>query len=348
MDPPSEQYFTPLSSPALPPSTNNSLNDNSSTTCTLSLQNSTLLSQQLAQIEAKQQQLRDQLNQSPTSPVAYRKSPLALFSNRTQSPPSPLPFNAKKRPSLRQKIALASPQLHATQNRRINNNNNSNNILPTMPATPASLMKMTHQRQISTTNTTTNTTTTNTHNTFTSSAANNEMVDIMSSLPPTAYISVNESTTTVVSKKRKLAPSSPVPIASSPRTLKPMISPFLQPDSNKSIFMPTIENRRSAHKVAEQRRRDTLKQSFDSLRKEITDVLIMDTVSFENEEKKRSEEAIRDEKEREVKLMSKVLLLQHSYEYIVKLKSDGKLKDEKIESMQSELDKLRLLANNKE
>ncbi|KAI9247917.1 hypothetical protein EDC94DRAFT_528583, partial [Helicostylum pulchrum] len=344
LDPPSDQYFTPLSSPALPPSTNDSLNDNSSTTSTLGLQNSTLLSQQLAQIEAKQQLLRDQLHKSPTSPVAYRKSPLALFSNRTQAPPSPLPFNAKKRPSLRQKIALASPQLHASQNRLIHNNND---ILPTTPATPASLMKMTHQRQIPTTTTNTNTTA-HINNTFTNSTINNEMIDIMSLLPPTAYISVNESITTAVGKKRKLAPSSPVPIASSPRTLQPLISPFLQPDNNKSIFMPTIENRRSAHKVAEQRRRDTLKQSFDSLRKEITDVLIMDTVSLENEENKKSEEAIRDEKEREVKLMSKVLLLQHSYEYIVKLKSDGKLKDEKIESMQSELDKLRLLANNKE
>ncbi|KAI8056440.1 hypothetical protein BDF21DRAFT_163435 [Thamnidium elegans] len=342
LDPPSDQYFTPLSSPALPPSTNNSLNDNSPTTSTLNLQNATLLSQQLAQIEAKQQLLRDQLNKPPTSPVAYRKSPLASFSNRFQAPPSPLPFNAKKRPSLRQKIALASPQLHAPQNRPINNNNN--NTLPTTPATPASLMKMTHQRQIPTTTTTT----THINNTFTNSTINNEMIDIMFSLPPTVYTSVNESTTTTAAKKRKLAPSSPVAIASSPRTLKPLISPFLPPDNNKSVFMPTIENRRSAHKVAEQRRRDTLKQSFDSLRKEITDVLIMDTVSFENEEKKRSEEAIRDEKEKEVKLMSKVLLLQHSYEYIVKLKSDGKLKDEKIESMQSELDKLRLLANNKE
>lgn len=271
-----------------------------------------LLSQQLAQIETKQQLLREQINNSSNSPVTYRKSPLALFSNRNQAPPSPLPFSGSKRTSLRQKIALSSPQLSASQNHHI--------TLPTTPATPASLMKMTHQPSSSINNTFTNTINTRTTNRSPSLAPSDNA-------PP------------IINKKRKLAPSSPATIVSSPRTLKPQMSPFLQPSlkMNATTFTPIVENRRSAHKVAEQKRRDTLKQSFDSLRKEITDVLVMD----ETDENKKLDESIRDEKEKEVKLMSKVLLLQHSYEYIIRLKNEGKRKDEKMQKMQSELDNLR-------
>jgi hypothetical protein len=305
----------------------------------ISNQNAALLSEQSSQIEARQQILRDQLSQSPTiSPVAYRKSPLALFANRKQPPPSPLPFSgSKKRPSLRQQIALASPQLHASQNHHIS--------LPTAPATPASLMKMSHPTQESSNSYNNSTfTSNNIHNTTT-------MVDIMPLLPLTAYPTAAPPTNNQdqsTNKKRKIAPSLTT-TTSSPRTLKPLISPFLQPDPAKTLNPSSnlcgIENRRSAHKVAEQRRRDTLKQSFDSLRKEITDVLVMDAAT--EEEKKKSEDAaaaLREEKEKEVKLMSKVLLLQHSYEYILRLKNDSKLKDQKMEKMQSEIDKLKQMA----
>lgn len=208
-----DQYFTPLSSPALFP-------------------------------------LEDQIKMSPAIGPSYRKSPLGLYSGRNP-PPSPLP-SKKRRPSLRQQIALASPKL---------------------PATPASLMQM---------------------------SSSEESV-----------------------KQRKLAPS--------PRTLRPLISPYLQPEIKNIpvVHSPEVENRRSAHKVAEQRRRDTLKQSFDSLRKEIVEVLIQDSDKPEAQV------------EKEVKLMSKVLLLQHSYEYIVRLKSDAQNKDERIKLMQEEIDKLK-------
>ncbi|CAO0794053.1 unnamed protein product [Mucor circinelloides] len=313
LDPPNEQYFTPLSSPALLPNADQATLNIPSDPIN-STHDPTALAQQLAQIEAKQSKLREQMKISPAISPTYRKSPLAMLSNRSQAPPSPLPFNnnnSKKRPSLRQKIALASPQLHSSQNHHIS--------LPTIPATPGSLMRMSHHLSQAP---------------LESPIQERELVDIMPSLPPSAVV---ESSSTV--KKRKLAPSSPI-TTSSPRSLKPLISPFLQPDLRNSnlinqVQTPGIENRRSAHKVAEQRRRDTLKQSFDSLRKEIVDVMVNDS------EKK--EESVREEKEKEVKLMSKVLLLQHSYEYIVRLKTDSRLKDDKISTMQAEINRLKEL-----
>lgn len=314
LDPPGEQYFTPLSSPALLPNADQQLNLSIPSDPVNAMQDPALLAQQLAQIEAKQSKLREQMKISPAISPTYRKSPLAMLSNRSQAPPSPLPFNnnaTKKRPSLRQKIALASPQLHSSQHHHIN--------LPTIPATPGSLMKMSHHLSQAP---------------LESPTQERELVDIMPSLPPSAVADPSSAV-----KKRRLAPSSPI-TTSSPRSLKPLISPFLQPDLRNSNLInqmqtPGIENRRSAHKVAEQRRRDTLKQSFDSLRKEIVEVMVNDS------EKK--EESVRDEKEKEVKLMSKVLLLQHSYEYIVRLKTDSRLKDDKISTMQAEINRLKEL-----
>ncbi|CEP10991.1 hypothetical protein [Parasitella parasitica] len=307
LDPPNEQYFTPLSSPALLP--NVEINSTFSTPVKVT-QDLSVLAQQLAQIEQKQLKLREQMKMSPAVSPTYRKSPLALFSSKNQPPPSPLPYgnNGKKRPSLRQKIALASPQLHSSQNHHMN--------LPTTPATPGSLMKMSHHQSQAPSE---------------SPRQEKDLVDVMPALPPSA---INESPPKMM--KRKLTPSIMTP---SPRALKPLISPFLQPDlrnSNLIIQTPGLENRRSAHKIAEQRRRDTLKQSFDSLRREIVDVMVQDT--------DRDEASVREEKEKEVKLMSKVLLLQHSYEYIVRLKMDSRLKDDKISTMQAEIDRLKELA----
>ncbi|KAI8975435.1 hypothetical protein BDF20DRAFT_878641 [Mycotypha africana] len=238
----------------------------------------------------------------------------------------------------------------------------------------------------------------------------------------------------------------------SPRTLKPLISPSLQPNGKRlstieeetarallttksnyenlkegtakhlgidfnTTIQSGIENRRSAHKAAEQKRRDTLKQSFDSLRVELIDAFLEDDLTEdvdeqigigkndedeadEFEEKKEEEEQgnknegsrLKDnsnnkekkvteidkieatvtivnddgteedgnkedpqpvtkkkkltieeqrlEKEKEVKQMSKVVLLQHSYEYILRLKNDKKRKDEKLKRA---VDELRLL-----
>ncbi|KAI8097932.1 uncharacterized protein B0P05DRAFT_97141, partial [Gilbertella persicaria] len=308
-------YFTPLSSPALVPDSNHVFE---TTDLSSSPQDAVLLQQQLAHIEAKQQLLRDQMKTSPAISPTYRKSSLAPSSSRQQAPPSPMPFNGKKRPSLRQKIVLASPQLHSSQNHHI--------ALPmTMPATPASLMKMSHPSGIS------GTTVPSNH------GPDKTVVDLMPSLPPAAVTSEpmkrsvsSPTSSTSATKKRKLAPS--------PMTLKPLISPFLQPDAR--INHVGIENRRSAHKVAEQRRRDTLKQSFDSLRKEIAEVLVTEAKQSPSD---KTDEVIREEKEKEVKFMSKVLLIQHSYEYIVRLKTDAKQRDDRMRSMQQEIDRLKQL-----
>ncbi|GAN01892.1 conserved hypothetical protein [Mucor ambiguus] len=167
-----------------------------------------------------------------------------------------------------------------------------------------------------------------------------------------------------------VSPAGPRP-QQSPRALKPLISPSLHPNGKRlstieeetaralltsksnyenlkegkakslgidfnTTIQSGIENRRSAHKAAEQKRRDTLKQSFDSLRTEIIEAMV----------EEEAEEAVdlselRNTKEKDVKQMSKVVLLQHSYEYILRLKSDNKRKDEKQVQMRQELIALR-------
>lgn len=252
--PNNDHYFTPLSSPSLLPEGD-------------------------SMIPTMQKQFRDQINKISPGP-SYRKSPLGLYSGRNPPSPAPLPaINTKKRPSLLQQIAIASPKL---------------------PATPASLMKLNHQATIPSTTTA------------------DDAIHLLNTPPG--------------SKKRKLMPSPLSP----KRTLRPLVSPFLQPEimnttTTTTTISPDIENRRSAHKVAEQRRRDILKQSFDSLRIEILDLLIQDS----------NDETSRQEKEKEVKLMSKVVLVQHAYEYIVRLKKDAHTKDEKMKQMQEEINKLK-------
>lgn len=163
----------------------------------------------------------------------------------------------------------------------------------------------------------------------------------------------------------------------SPRALKPLISPSLQPNGKRltaieeevaaaalasksnyqnmregkakslgiefsTSFQSGVENRRSAHKAAEQKRRDTLKQSFDALRKEIADALVEQQRQEEDEEAAKDDvQERRDSKEKEVKQMSKVVLIQHSYEYILRLKEENRRKDQEMALLQQELDSLR-------
>lgn len=167
-----------------------------------------------------------------------------------------------------------------------------------------------------------------------------------------------------------VSPAGPRP-QQSPRALKPLISPSLHPNGKRlstieeetaralltsksnyenlkegkakslgidfnTTIQSGIENRRSAHKAAEQKRRDTLKQSFDSLRTEIIEAMVE-----EEAEDAVDVDELRNTKEKDVKQMSKVVLLQHSYEYILRLKNDNKRKDEKQLQMRQELMALR-------
>lgn len=173
-------------------------------------------------------------------------------------------------------------------------------------------------------------------------------------------------------------------VSQSPRALKPLISPSLKPSwpptpnsgvvdqeaaaqilASKSNyqnlregkiaslgmqFAPSIhsgiEIRRTAHKAAEQRRRDTLKKSFDCLRNEIVGSLVNETIQGAEDGTSTDTEPVveaelRKEKEKEVKQMSKVVLLQHSFEYIVRLKDDNRLKDSKLDRVTQKLRELR-------
>lgn len=173
-------------------------------------------------------------------------------------------------------------------------------------------------------------------------------------------------------------------VSQSPRALKPLISPSLKPNwpptpnsgvvdqeaaaqilASKSNyqnlregkiaslgmqFAPSIhsgiEIRRTAHKAAEQRRRDTLKKSFECLRNEIVGSLVNETIQGAEDETSTDTEPVvevelRKEKEKEVKQMSKVVLLQHSFEYIVRLKDDNRLKDSKLDRVMQKLRELR-------
>lgn len=170
------------------------------------------------------------------------------------------------------------------------------------------------------------------------------------------------------------------PVSSSPRALKPLISPSLQPNGKRlsaieeqeavaalatksnyqnmregkakslgidfsSSFQSGIENRRSAHKAAEQKRRDTLKQSFDALRKEIADAVTDtedgNTNNNNNKDDAGSSEDSKEQKEKAVKQMSKVTLIQHAYEYIVRLKNENRRKDDEMAKLREEIQSLK-------
>lgn len=303
-----DPYFSPLSSPALPPTYQNCYQIRNGSSQNVALNESTrLLQQQLAQIETQQKRLRDQMTMTSSS-ASYQNSPLAS-SHHLCEPPSPI--SSGNPSSLLQKIAHAGPS--------------SKQCLATTPATPASLMNMNYPTH-------TNITAAN----IDSTSCNTQKDPSLPNPMPTS----TQSQSTIL-KKRKSTPSSPHPYTRSPRILKPLLSPFLQPNLHM-LAQPQpvrLETRRCAHKVAEQKRRDTLKEGFDSLRQEIVDVLVQDSGQ--------PEQKVREEKEKQVKVMSKVLLLQHSYEYIVRLKTDSQMKDEKLNRMQLELDQLKKLAFSK-
>ncbi|KAL9550707.1 hypothetical protein MBANPS3_004599 [Mucor bainieri] len=304
-----DPYFSPLSSPALPPTPQhyNQIHNDFNQRVTMITGPSRVLHQQLALIEAQQKRLRDQMTMTPLN-ASYQHSPSEIALDLCQ-PPSPI--SSGNPSSLLQKIAHAGPR--------------SKQLLPATPATPASLMNMSYPIHSNT------------------AAVGSDGTSPSTQKGTSAYnpMSTSAQPQSAITRKKKLTPLSPHPYARSPRVLKPLLSPFLQPDLHM-LAQPSpvrLETRRCAHKVAEQKRRDTLKEGFDSLREEIVDILIQDSCH--------SEQKVREETEKQVKAMSKVMLLQHSYEYIVRLKSDSHMKDEKLNRMQLELDDLRKLASSK-
>lgn len=112
-----------------------------------------------------------------------------------------------------------------------------------------------------------------------------------------------------------------------------------------------LEVRRTAHKAAEQKRRDSLKEWFDRLRCEVEDgyvkrqkTLMSQVIKAQELEKNhghKSTSQTTDEEEdttvdgSAMKPLSKVLLLQYAYEYISSLKSTLQERDSTIESLLS-------------
>ncbi|KAG2199813.1 hypothetical protein INT47_009426 [Mucor saturninus] len=335
------QIFSPLSSPALHPSPS-STNGSDSTT----------LQQKLAFIERQQQQLRNMHNQlRPNASPDPNKKPLKKLLQ------SPRPFVMPKSKS-DSPLALKPMTPHTSF---VNQSPTTTKHSPFIsPATPSLLMKLGSGIPSSGTNT--------------QYASSNLAVDHMPVLPDAMLPPVEEPDV----KRRRISQTSPTSTATyemspsgglrpqqSPRALKPLISPSLKPNGKRlssieeetaralltsksnyenlkegkakslgidfsTTIQSGIENRRSAHKAAEQKRRDTLKQSFDSLRTEIIEAMVLE-----------EEGADRQAKEKDVKQMSKVVLLQHSYEYILRLKNDNRRKDQKQDKMRQEIIHLR-------
>ncbi|CEP18369.1 hypothetical protein [Parasitella parasitica] len=110
-----------------------------------------------------------------------------------------------------------------------------------------------------------------------------------------------------------------------------------------------LEVRRTAHKAAEQKRRDSLKECFDRLRLEVEDGYVkrqkklisrvMKEQQLEKNASKKQKKSGEDEDMAEsaqegsndLKPLSKVLLLQYAYEYINSLKSSLRDRDATIE-----------------
>lgn len=339
-----QQIFSPLSSPALHPSPSNGTD-------------STTLQQKLAFIERQQQQLRNMHNQLRPAGSPDPKKPLKKLLQ------SPRPFVMPKSKS-DSPLALKPMTPHTSF---VNQSPTMTKHSPFIsPATPSLLMKLGSGMPASGTNTN-----------YTSTLAVDHMPVLPDAMiqPPSPSSTIDEPD---IHKRRRISQTSPpsnyelsspagLRPQQSPRALKPFISPSLKPNGKRlssieeetaralltsksnyenlkegkakslgidfsTTIQSGIENRRSAHKAAEQKRRDTLKQSFDSLRTEIIEAMVTEEENGEMD---------RQAKEKDVKQMSKVVLLQHSYEYILRLKNDNKRKDQKQLKMRTELMTLR-------
>ncbi|ORE01123.1 hypothetical protein BCV72DRAFT_322982 [Rhizopus microsporus var. microsporus] len=306
---PSRGYFSPLSSPVLPLELSSIDNENVF-----------LLTQQLALVEAQQSLLREQLIQEDleTAGKSIYRTDQALIQRQQEQHQehqgSPLQYNVVNNSSNSSNSSSSSADHTQVYN--------CQHIYPAS-ATPASLMNLDHRL----------------HSTPTMTGAPIDMHLSDQPTPIEQHISYNRNhkletvkNETHLSAKRTM----------SPRALKPLISPYLQPDQRNLQFLnagevPVMDHRRSAHKVAEQRRRDTLKQSFDELRGEIVELLVARSVHNLTEDI----DQIRKEKEKEVKAMSKILIVQHSYEYITQLKAEVRENNERMRHMQTELQALR-------
>ncbi|KAI8087964.1 uncharacterized protein B0P05DRAFT_569418 [Gilbertella persicaria] len=346
-----ENTFSPLSSPALHPSSNLS-----------SMSDQTTLEQKLAFIERQQQQLRNMHNQlRPTTKASPILNTKKHYNTRWQVHK----YSLFKVQGHLCPLAL-TPHTSFVNQSPLKSNTNNGFIAP---ATPSLLMKLGGSSGNSSSVPTSTV----------SSVVDNMPVLPAAILPPEEKKKPDKKRRRVSNfSSPGLSPSTDMTspairplVQQSPRALKPLISPSLKPDGKRlsiieeetaralltsksnyenlkegkakslgidfsTTIQSGIENRRSAHKAAEQKRRDTLKQSFDSLRAEILEAMVEEEMTDTT-----NVAELKSAKEKDVKQMSKVVLLQYSYEYILRLKNENKRKDEKQHKMRQELIELR-------
>ncbi|KAI8139627.1 hypothetical protein BJV82DRAFT_626801 [Fennellomyces sp. T-0311] len=165
-------------------------------------------------------------------------------------------------------------------------------------------------------------------------------------------------------KPRRVAAATPDNAHASPRALKPLlISPTLRPGPAPSPLIHDAEHilatrsnyqnlmegkaaalgiafssniksgleiRRTAHKAAEQKRRDSLKEWFDRLRREVEEGYVKQKEELQQQELQQQQQ----DKDEEPKPLSKVLLLKYAYEYISQLKETIEEKDQRIRQLE--------------
>ncbi|KAI7885419.1 hypothetical protein K492DRAFT_204076 [Lichtheimia hyalospora FSU 10163] len=200
----------------------------------------------------------------------------------------------------------------------------------------------------------------------------------VSNATPTSSSTTSSPTSGSNKRSRRIAPAQQnqqQEHASSPRALKPLlISPTMRPgpagvpaDAERMLatrsnyqnlmegkaaalgiaFSSTIKSgleiRRTAHKAAEQKRRDSLKEWFDRLRREVDEGYVKKNVTPPAPPADDGESSKGDE---ESKPLSKVLLLKYAYEYISLLKSNIDQRDQRIYQLEQQLNNNNHNSNN--
>ncbi|CAG8484943.1 17207_t:CDS:2, partial [Gigaspora margarita] len=169
----------------------------------------------------------------------------------------------------------------------------------------------------------------------------------------------------------------------SPQALKPTISPNLKPRlsgvtaddaaeqlANKSNYVSilegtakslgisyssdvhsSLESRRTTHKAAEQKRRDSLKQSFDELKKVIPFDSASNNTNVNNNgcdgNNNNSISGKIGDSNGSMKNVSKLFLLKRAHDHIVELQQQTKEKDLIIQNLMNEIDELRVVKRQK-
>jgi Helix-loop-helix DNA-binding domain len=399
-----ETHFSPLASPAMMPHTDatNPMRQSNQVQEYMTLSNESM-QEHYQRLEEAKMDLEEQLwklkSKQPSTPVYNnpRKRPSPIVS--TSQAQSPVPTETNQSMVNVFSIANKSPRTDPTKMQQEPQQRMS-------PATPASLMKMSISPTSRAASGKKNKKRTGSKTSITPVSKGMLPPQTPSpSLQPTASSSgIRQLHSTPPSLKPRLNS-----VSASPRTLKPLLtSPTMTPTfgtaSNEEAarilaaksnyqnlregktaalgisFSPGIhsgiEIRRSAHKAAEQKRRDNLKEWFDRLRVELEDGYF-DTLEHMQEEREQSKERkMEDSKKAHTpkiesdnaddsavqgtgdsekspddegsvgsgtsgtkQPMSKVLLLQYSYEYIVKLKSELRERDDKINDLESGMSK---------